>query len=203
MGLKYDFYQNPLPEWSNRKPRMHARVVTTGTIGTEDIARRIHDCSTLTPGEVKAVLQSLSDILVMELSEGHRVHLEGLGYFQLTLECPSVRTEKEIRSESIKIKSVVFRAEEKLKRRVRRFQVERVRVKNKSNNYSDIEIDGLLTGHFMDNDYITGRQFRSLCGFTLTTSSRRLRKLIDEGKLERLGHRKSSIYVPVKGNYRK
>ncbi len=203
MALKYDFYSNPIPKSSNRKPRLHARVVTTGTTGTADIAARIHDRSTINAGEVKAALDLLSEVLVHELKYGRRVHLEGLGYFQLTLECPPVRTEKEIRAESIKVKNVVFRAEEKLKKKVGLISMERVKVKNHSNKYSDIEVDGLLTGHFLDNEFITSKQFFSLCGFTQATGSRRLKRLVDEGKLERIGHRKSSIYSPAKGNYRK
>lgn len=203
MSLEYDFYQNPIPKGSNRKPRLHARVVTNGTVNTEQLANMIHSRSTLTPGEVKAVLDSLSSVLIMELSYGKRVHMEGLGYFQLTLECPPVKTEKEIRAESIKVRSVVFRAEEKLKKKARRIKVQRVRFKNKSLKYSDIEIDGLLTGHFMDNDYITTSDFRRLCGLTESTAGRRLKKLVSENKLSRLGHRKSSVYIPVAGNYRR
>lgn len=203
MGLEYDFYQNPIPKGSNRKPRLHARVVTNGTTTTDQLAEIIHDRSTLTVGEVKAVLDSLSVLLLHELAYSRRVHLEGLGYFQLVLECPPVKTEKEIRAESIKVKTVVFRAEEKLKKKARGLRVERVRRKNKSKNYSDIEIDGLLTAHFMDHDHITSRDFARICGLTDSTAGRRLRKLLDEKRLSRVGHRASSVYVPVKGNYRR
>lgn len=203
MGLEYDFYQNPIPNESNRKPRLHARVVTKGTTGTDQVAQIIHECSSLTPGDVKAVLDGLSHLLVRELSYNKRVHLEGLGYFQLTLDCPPVKTEKDIRAESIKVRTVVFRADEKLKDQVRSITLQRVRRKNKSTCYSAIEIDGLLTGHFMDNDYITTEQFRRLCGLTSSTASRRLRRLIEEKKLSRLGNRKSSVYIPVAGNYRR
>lgn len=203
MGLEYDFYQNPIPKGSNRKPRLHARVVTNGTTTTEELARAIQDRSSLTTGDVKGVLDLLSNLLIHELSYGRRVHIEGLGYFQLTLECPPVKTEKDIRAESIKVRSVVFRAEEALKDRARGISVKRVRRKHKSKKYSDIEVDGLLTSHFMDNDFVTAYDFRRICGFTPATAGRRLRKLVEDQKLSRLGHRRSSIYVPVKGNYRR
>jgi len=203
MGVKYDFYQNPIPKGSNRKPRLHARVVTNGTTTTDQLAEIIHDRSTLTVGEVKAVLDSLSDLLLHELAYSRRVHMEGLGYFQLVLECPPIKTEKEIRAESIKVRTIVFRAEEKLKKKARGLRVERVRCKNKSKKYSDIEIDGLLTAHFLDHDHISTIQFCQLCGLTFSTGGRRLRKLIEENRLLRVGHRKSSVYMPVKGNYRR
>jgi len=203
MGLEYDFYPNPLPKGSKRKPRLHARVVTKGTTDTEQLARIIHDQSTLTTGDVKAVLDSLSDLLIRELSYSRRVHIKGLGYFHLTLECPPVKTDKDIRAESIRVRTIVFRAEEPMKEKVRNMPLKRVARKNKSILYSEIEVDGLLTGHFLDNDYITGPGFNRLCGLTPSTGSRRLKELVDGQKLKRLGHRKSSVYVPVEGNYRK
>jgi len=203
MGLEYDFYQNPIPKGSNRKPRLHARVATKGTTTTEQIAKAINDRSSLTTGDVKAVFDLLSSLLIQELSYSRRVHIEGLGYFQLTLDCPPVKTEKEIRAESIKVRTIVFRAEEAMKEKVRSLPVRRVKYKNKSKKYSDIEIDGLLTSHFMDHEYITPWDFRRICGLTASTGSRRLKKLVDDGKLYRLEHRRSSIYMPVKGNYRK
>jgi len=203
MGLEYDFYQNPLPKGSNRKPRLHARVVTNGTTTTQELADAIHDRSTLTTGDVKATLDLLSKVLIRELSSGKRVHIEGLGYFQLTLDCPPVKTEKDIRAESIQVRTIVFRAEEPVKDKIRHMTVRRVKYKNKSKSYSDIEIDGLLTTHFMDNDFITARDFRRLCGLTSSTSSRRLKKLVEDKKLTPIGHRRSSVYTPVKGNYRR
>ena len=38
MPAEYDFYSNPVPPGSNRKPRLHARIVTKGTVGTEKLA---------------------------------------------------------------------------------------------------------------------------------------------------------------------
>lgn len=203
MALEYDFYQNPVPKGSNRKPRLHARVVTQGTTTTEQIAKAIHDRSTLTTGDVKAVLDLLSSLLIQELSHSRRVHIEGLGYFQLTLDCPPVKTEKEIRAESIKVRTIVFRTEEPVKDKIRNITVRRVKYKNKSKKYSDIEIDGLLTAYFMDHEYLTPWDFRRICGLTASTGSRYLKKLVNDQKLYRLGPRCSSVYMPVKGNYRK
>lgn len=38
MPAQYDFYKNPIPKGSNRKPRLHARIVTRGTTTTEKLA---------------------------------------------------------------------------------------------------------------------------------------------------------------------
>ena len=45
MSAEYDFYKNPIPKGSNRKPRLHARIVPRGVITTEMLSEEIHDAS--------------------------------------------------------------------------------------------------------------------------------------------------------------
>lgn len=203
MSAYYDFYKNPIPKGSDRKPRLHARVVTYGTTTTEKLAEDIHSRCSLSTADVMATLVSLSDVIVERLREGERIYIKGLGYFQMTLECPSVKTTKEIRSESIKFKSVAFRPEAELKKRLKTTRFVRAVNKNHSNRYSEIEVDGLLTGFFMDNPYITRQEFQQLCGFTKGTANRRLAAMIKAGKLKKEGLYKFPVYAPVPGNYRK
>ncbi len=203
MPAEYDFYSNPVPPGSNRKPRLHARIVTNGTVGTEKLAEEIHGRCTLTTGDILATLVSLSEVITQHLIEGDRIHIKGLGYLQMTLKCPPVKSPKEIRAESIDFKSVAFRPEVALKEALKSTVFVRTTRKNHSNKYSEIEVDGLLTGHFLDHPYITRQEFQYLCGFTKGTANRRLTKLVQEGKLKKDGLHRFPIYVPVTGNYRK
>lgn len=203
MSAEYDFYSNPIPRGSNRKPRLHARIVTNGTIDTEDLAKEIHACSTLTVGDIQATLVSLSNAITRHLREGDRIHIKGLGYLQMTLQCPPVKSPKEIRAESVHFKSVAFRPEIALKDALKTTSFVRTTRKNHSNKYSEIEIDGLLTGYFLDHTYISREEFQHLCGLTKGTANRRLAKLILDGKLKKAGLYRFPVYVPVPGNYRK
>ena len=80
------FYRNPNSGGAN-KERYHARVVSSGQISTEQLAKEINQECSLTPADIKAVLVSLSDKLAKHLSEGHKVYLEGIGHFQVNLRC--------------------------------------------------------------------------------------------------------------------
>ena len=104
MAAKYDFYKTPVSKDSTKRPRFHARIVSSGTIDTDDLAKRIHGRCTVTPADVAAVLISLSEVTAEYLREGKRVHIDGLGYLQVTLQCPAVQSTHEIRSESIRFK---------------------------------------------------------------------------------------------------
>jgi predicted histone-like DNA-binding protein len=203
MSLRYDFYENPAPKDSDKRPKLHARVVTDGTMNIDELARHIHGICTLTTADIKASLIALVEVMANELASGQRIHLDGLGYFNLTLAAPPVDSPKEIRAESIQVRSVVFRPEKSFKKRFKGIPLKRSKEKKHSNRYSAIEIDGLLTGYFLNNTHITCRTFCSLCGFTESTGRRRLHQLVAEGKLRNTGYRSLPLYEPVKGNYRR
>ncbi|MDR1200051.1 MAG: hypothetical protein LBL58_00270 [Tannerellaceae bacterium] len=88
MSLHYDFYENPVSKDSDGRPKLHARVVTTGTMNTDQLAQYIHDMCTLTSADVKASLISLVEVMANELALGRRIHLEGLGYPSFPRQCP-------------------------------------------------------------------------------------------------------------------
>ena len=116
MSAEYDFYKNPIPKGSNRKPRLHARIVPRGTVDSDMLAEEIHDASSLTTGDVEATITMLSKMIIRNLKEGNRIHIKGLGYLEMTLQCPAIKDPKEIRAESIQFKSVAFRPEIGLKK---------------------------------------------------------------------------------------
>ena len=69
MAAKYDFYKTPVSKDSMKRPRFHARIVSSGTIDTDDLAKRIHGRCTVTPADVAAVLISLSEVTAEYLRE--------------------------------------------------------------------------------------------------------------------------------------
>jgi len=203
MSTKYDFYQNPSPKGDKQAPKLHARVVFSRTTGTDTLAEEIQDCCSLSTADVKGVLTALTNVSVRRMREGERIHLEGFGYFHMTLSCPPIRSPKEIRAESIRFKSVAFRPEQKLKDRLARTSFERNPEKRHSKRYSSIEIDGILTSHFLDHESISRTEFQRICGLTRSTAIRKLKQLQKEGKLQRCGHFRFPLYEPVKGYYRR
>lgn len=202
MSAQYDLYENPVPPGSNKKPRMHARIVTHGTVETNDLAEWIHTCSTLTVGDIRAVLVELSHNLLRQLEDGYRVHLEGFGYFQMTLSCPPIRRGEKIRAESIKFKSISFRPEADVKKELSGTKFERTRLKSHSSRLSAAEVDCRLAKYFQNNPSITRVEFESLCGYTKATANRRLADLVKAGKLQKAGLFRFPVYEPANGYYR-
>jgi len=201
MAIQYDFYRNPNSEGTN-KERYHARVVSSGQVSTDQLAKEInHECS-LTPADIKAVLVSLSDKLARHLSEGRKVYLEGIGHFQVNLRCKEeVRTVHASRSESIEFKSISYRADNVLKKQLKKQKIRRSRIKTHSQQMTEEEIDLILTEYFVKNTILTRQKFQVLCDQVQTTANRILKRLVKCGKLKNIATPHHPIYTPDNGNY--
>jgi len=197
MGYQYEFYRSPVPQGSEREERLHARVVPSGTIHLRGLAEVIQAGSTATVGDVMLVVGQLVEHVREQLGKGMRVHIDGLGYLELTLKCRPVQKSGEIRSESIHVKSISLRPDSEMKSALATFKAVRSKVKRHSALLSDEEIDKRLRDFFENNPFMTSRDFSALCGFTKTTAARRLQKLVAEGKLQWSGHMRSPLYMPV------
>ena len=184
MAAKYDFYKTPVSKDSMKRPRFHARIVSSGTIDTDDLAKRIHGRCTVTPADVAAVLISLSEVTAE--------------YLQVTLQCPAVQSTHEIRAESIRFKSVAFRPEVELKDSLKTMTLERAKYKSHSRQLEPERIDQLLASYFAEHEYMTRVAFQRLCGLTSSTASRRLHQFVEAGKLRDIGTRHQSLYVPAR-----
>ena len=201
MAIEYDFYRNPNSEGTNKK-RYHARVVSNNRISTDDLAEEIQNECSLTIADVKAVLIALGDKLAKHLGEGDKVHIEGIGHFQVNLRCKEeVRTTRAIRSENIEFKSVSYRADNDLKKHLRKQKIQRSQTKIHSIPMTEEEIDQALTKHFQKNETIIRREFEILCTQMRSTAHRILQTLVEDGKLRNVATSHNPVYMPANGHY--
>lgn len=202
MSIEYDFYRNPNSQGSNKK-RYHARVVSSNRISTNELAEEIQNECSLTIADVKAVLIALGDKLAKHLGEGSKVHLEGIGYFQVNLQCKEeVRTTHAVRSENVEFKSVSYRADNELKKHLRNQKIQRSQTKIHSVEMTEEEIDQALTKYFKTHDTLTRSQFEVLCTQVKSTAHRILQKLVKDGKLKNVSTRQHPVYMPDNGYYK-
>lgn len=203
MAVQFELYQTPMPEDKKNKVRYHARPVSYETVDTKKLVYRIHDRCSLSPSDVISTLEELKYEVAQCLKEGKKVHIDGLGYLQITLSCEEeIRDPKDKRVHKVKLKAVKFKADKELKAELSDMEFHRSKYRPHSTGLSDIEIDMRLTEYFAENQIITRRRFQYLCEMTQITASRYIKKLITEKKLQNLGTTHQPIYTPVPGNYR-
>ena len=196
MSIEYDFYRNPNSQGTNKK-RYHARVVSSDRITTDELAEEIQNECSLTITDVKAVLIALGDKLAKHLGDGSKVHLEGIGYFQVNLQCKEeVCTTLSVRSENVEFKSVSYRADNELKKHLKKQKIQRSQTKIHSVEMTEEEIDQKLTDYFKTNDTLTRSQFEVLCTQVKSTAHRILQKLVKDGKLKNVSTKQHPVYMP-------
>ena len=196
MSIEYDFYRNPNSQGSNKK-RYHARVVSSNRISTDELAEEIQKECSLTITDVKAVLIALGDKLAKHLGDGSKVHLEGIGYFQVNLQCKEeVCSTRSVRSDNVEFKSVSYRADNDLKKHLKKQKIQRSQTKIHSVEMTEEEIDRKLMDYFNTHDALTRSQFEVLCTQVKSTAHRILQKLVKDGKLKNVSTKQHPVHMP-------
>lgn len=112
MAVQFELYKTPMPKEKKNKTRYHARPVSFETVNTEKLAYRIHDRSTLRVSDIISTLEELKNEVAQCLLEGKKVHVDGLGFFQVTLSCEEeIRNPKDKRVHRVKLKAIKFKAD--------------------------------------------------------------------------------------------
>lgn len=97
MPVIYSSYQSSLKNKEGKK-LFHPRVVLTGNVDTDRIAKEIAEYSSLTPGDTKNVIDNLVRVMTTHLQASESVTLDGLGTFRLVMRSSGrgVETEEEV-----------------------------------------------------------------------------------------------------------
>ena len=103
MAIQFELYKTPHPKDEEGKETYHARVVNFQHIDTDYLAKEIQIATSLTQGDVKSVLDSLSHFMGDRLREGESVHLDGIGYFQIKLNSKEPITSPKLKANQIKL----------------------------------------------------------------------------------------------------
>lgn len=194
MAVKYDIYVTPSSSEEEVEPTYYAKVIPRGTVTTSQLAQLIERESTLTTGDVRMVLASLSYHLGESLLHGDRVHLEGLGFFQLSVTAPVVKDPKKMRADYLQVKTINFLPEKRLKSALRKISFERTHTRRHSPVYTDEEIILQLEDYFASHHYILRSDFERLFRFTKSMALKQLKGLVEKGVLIKGGTARFPVY---------
>lgn len=194
MAIQFEFYESPDATGENVE-KYHARTVILKKVTTEDICHEIQHASSLTEGDIRAVLTALSDSLIFHMSHSHRVHLEGIGYFQPTLRVTREIIPDKTRAQSVWFKSVSFKPDKRIVRYLGGVFTERAEVKVHSAKLTNEQVDEKVTRYIQKNEFMTRKQMQLFCGMTKSTTQRHITRMLGEGKLMNKGTQKQPLYV--------
>lgn len=191
MAINYDFYSTK--GLKGAKNDVHVRPISGQTTQTDDLARRIEKGTTATSADIKLVLTALSSAVVNELLSGNRVHIDGLGYFSISINGNITRDKNgKLRLQDASVKDVLFQPERALKAKLADARFTRSQhLGRKSKPAEEPRIEEALQELGRDGAVFSSAQFRERLGLTASTANRILHRLREEGRVENIGTRNS------------
>lgn len=197
MAIKFEFYESPVSN-GEKSANYHARTISLRTVTTDQIARDIHEKSSLTTSDVKAVIVELSNEIAFHLGESERVHIEGIGYFQATLKCDKEIDPQKTRAQSVWFKSVKYRADQELKKKLKYIKTERSAIKSHSARLTNEEVDEKVSAFLAEGGFLTRGKLQAICKLTSSTAAKHIRRMREERKIKNINTPRHPIYVLVK-----
>lgn len=201
MTILYDWFENPKSD-DTQETTLHVRPCFNGKVTTHKLIEHIQQHSSLTPGDVLAVLSELSHTVGEYLSEGCQVHVEGLGYFSPTLAVEGKVTPDmplRDRNRKVRFKDISFRMDKGLKQSVGHPKTEMTRWETHSAKLSEEEMETKLAAYFQENGFITRLSLQYLLGLKKSAALSLLKQLRESGRLLNKGTNHSPVYVPAPG----
>ncbi|MEG1748362.1 MAG: hypothetical protein RRZ65_00040 [Tannerellaceae bacterium] len=193
MAAEYKMERNPNPKREIEKQALHPRLISQGTVGTEEIAQYAQDTSSISSADMKGALAVLAQYTARQLKDGYTVYIEGIGYLTPTLQSRPVMEAKELRSESVHFKNVAFRCDKKLKHNLKVMPI----YKESTPKLEDFDIDerrSRLIWYLDRHDYITSTTYRALNHCSKYSAQNDLQYFVGTELLQKIGHRGSTIY---------
>lgn len=195
MAIKFDLFENPVKD-GIAAPKLHAKVITKDVVTTREIREAIHRKCTVAPADVAAVITALNDELYEYLSNGYAVHLDGIGYFSLSLKCAPDINPKYVKDDDVEVRSIKFTPDKDLIDRFRSVYLEReVDEAHHSAKLDEEEVQQKLAEFFKTHSFLQRRDFERLTGFNQSKATRVIRELVQKGVLKNAGTKFQPVYV--------
>ena len=149
-----------------------------------DLAKSISYASTAHVADVLAVWTAMEEEIIRTLSDGNRVELGTLGTLSLEVGTRQRKSADEgVTSKDIVAKGITFAPSKRLNQAIGELSFECDGIV--SHPLSELRMMEALEEYFAHHQYITVRNFATLCKCSISTADRRIKGLMAQGKLRK------------------
>lgn len=195
MSANYSLFKTPKPgRKDDEVPQLHARLVNQRIIRTQELAEDISDACSFNTADVKGMLEALKRRLAFHLKYGAIIELEGLGTFTVSLKCPPLTAEKEIKPKHVQFNKVVFRCSKELRSGLKNMDVQRSDEGSRLKGPSTAQRKANILAYLQENPSISSSECCGLNGCSKYMALKDLKELQVEEKIARLGYRSNAQY---------
>ena len=195
MSANYNLFKNPNPgKKENGKATLHARLVNQRIIRTQELAEDISDACSFNTADVKGMLEALKRRLAFHLRYGAIIEFEGVGTFSVSLKCPPLTNEKDIKPKHVQFNKVVFRCSNELRKQLKYMEIDRADEESRLQTLSPDKRKANILNYLQTAGSISSSECRGLNGCSKYMALKDLNDLLKEGKIVRLGYRSNAQY---------
>lgn len=195
MSANYNLFKNPRPgKKEDETPTLHARLVNQRIIRTQELAEDISDACSFSTADVKGMLEALKRRLAFHLKFGAIIELEGVGTFTVSLKCPPLTKEKDIKPKHVQFNKVVFRCSKELRKNLKYMDVARADEGSRIKTLSVDKRKANILEYVQKQGSVSSSECRGVNGCSKYMALKDLNELQQEGKLVRLGFRSNAQY---------
>lgn len=197
MSAHYKIQESPQPAPNDQLRPVHARFIPSDTVRIDQLCKEISAISTFSPGDVKGLLQALSDRIVFHLEYGKDLDIEGLGHFTASLQCDQPLNGGRHTAVHVHFKTVKFRCCKRIKDKLQTMDFEPV---PKADRYSGLSAEKRkrnILNYLSQKEVIQSSGCMGLNNCSRYMALQDLEALMKEGKIRRIGHKKSAMYKAV------
>lgn len=187
MSIKFSVYKTPRPKGS-KDTLEHARLVSRGTKGLEEICRDLSDACTVNSADIKGVLEALT------------VELEGIGHFSPALRTRKISEENGKIRFSVSVDGVNFRCSNRLKEMVKEERPKKVKRENVSSEPIETRKEKMLE-YIRKHESINESDYAELNNCTRYRAGKELKQFLEEGIIREMGYKTHRVYVLAAKEY--
>lgn len=195
MSAFFDTYKSPPRK--DGKVSIHPRLVSPNRFSSAQMMSEQEHATTLTRHDLRAALSAVSAYLTAQLSEGGRVHLDGIGTFSIVPHFSEPKFDGDkVNGKDVTFKRIVFTPTRRMQQDIKasiHFEHHQ--------GYHGHEVDEanamlLLREYFLLNHSISVREFGRLAKVCTTQARQLLLSLMEKGRLTRRRIGTAYLYEP-------
>ncbi|MCD7938509.1 MAG: DeoR family transcriptional regulator, partial [Tannerellaceae bacterium] len=194
MSIKYGFYKTPVPNDREDKQEYHARFIANGRTEVERLSQLIEATTKFNASDIKGILVGFIFAMRMDLEAGFIIQLEGIGTFYPTLATQTIINEDGTTEQVVKVKSVGFRCNKKLRRAIQDVPLERVK-HVKAARVKPHERENKILAYLKEHVSISIKEVMRLNHYCRERARKDINKLLEEKKIIKIGGGNQVLYI--------
>ena len=196
MAIKYEIHYLP-NAGGNEETRRFAHIFEQTAMTDKQMISRIAKHSSLSEGDVAAVLMQLRDIIEEDLQEGRRINIPEIGYLSLSvdLDMDELKPDNKVRADYVSVRGIKFRPNADLLKKVKHHtHFEKSLYTSRSYPFSEDALKEKIREYLKHNRSINRKVLETEFYIRKQTALNWLKKLEKSGFLIKEGSRNAPVY---------